>query len=92
MSGAAEVCCVRWWPSKSCLILMWGCSNTAQVGSLKDAMRAMAAERDAGALAAVAQLEAQLFAARSQIADLQAAAQQVCSFGIKVPDVEWQRQ
>ncbi len=52
----------------------------AQVGSLKDAMRAMAAERDAGPSAAVAQLEVQLFAARSQIADLQAAAQQVCSF------------
>lgn len=49
-----------------------------QGGSLKDAMRMMAAERDAGISAAVAQLEAQLFAPRSQIADLQAAAQQVC--------------
>jgi len=76
--------CDAWTPSQagnvnSCAEIDSASPNTglAQMGSLKDALRAMAAERDEAAAAAAAELEAQLAAARAQLADARAAADQV---------------
>ncbi len=76
--------CDAWAPSQAgnanlCAKTGSASPNTilAQMGSLKDALRAMAAERDEAAAAAAAELEAQLAAARAQLADARAAADQV---------------